>query len=101
MPTWPPEFKHLTVEQAWGFVRGDTALGDLPDKAKRELAGLSAWGESGKQAEMLSRDVDICTLTKYPPQSCDPEHIRSGLMRLGISDPEQNSGIPGYDPWAE
>ena len=92
MPTWPSDFKHLTVEQAWGFARGDTALSDVPGDAKLELAGLSAFGESGRQAETLDQSVAPISEGGYPP-SWNVEHIRSGLVQLGISDPEKNRDL--------
>ncbi len=101
VPTWPSEFKHLTAEQAWGFASPKrTILGDLSDDAKKELAGLSSFGKSGDQAEMLRQHVDMFTLGDSTP-NWDTEHVRSGLRVLKVADPEQNSGIPGYDPWAE
>ncbi len=85
MRPWP--FDNLTVGQAWGFARsGD--LQDLQDDAKLELAGLSAFGKSGDQAEELRSHVDPITMGRYPP-SWKADHVRSGLIRLGISDPEQ------------
>ncbi len=101
MPTWPPEFKHLTAEEAWEYVRfGDRILSELSDIAKEELAGLSSFGKSGDQAVMLSQHVDMFTLGDST-LDFDTEHVRSGLRVLKVADPEQNSGIPGYDPWAE
>ena len=104
MPTWPPEFKHLTARQAWGYVHsGDAILSDLSEIVKRELAGLSAFGKSGDQAELLSGYVDPFTMADHrlSGDHWDTEHVRSGLRELGVADPEEDSGIPGYDPWAE
>ncbi len=99
MPAWPSVFKHLTAKQAWRYVHsGDMILSELSKPAKKELAGLSAFGKSGDQAEMLSNHVDPITMANFPP-SWDPEDVKSGLVRLGVPDPEQNSRIPGYDPW--
>ncbi len=94
MPEWPLEY--LTREQAWGYVyaaeRGDYSasalelLQGLDDKAKRELAGLSAFGESGNQPELLSQSVVPFLLTDRP-RTFDPRHVRSALLRLGFSEP--------------
>ncbi len=98
MSTLPSEFKQLTAEQAWVYVHtGDMSI---PIGAQLELAGLSSFGKSGDQAEMLRQHVDMFTLGDSTP-NWDTEHVRSGLRVLKVADPEQNSGIPGYDPWAE
>ena len=90
MPEWP--LAHLTREQAWEYVhaaeRGDDSeklLRQLDDKALGEMAGLSAFGESGNQPELLSQSVDPFLLANYP-RTFDPQHVRSALLRLGISE---------------
>ena len=89
MAAWPSVFKQLTAKQAWRYVHsGDRILSELSNPAKKELAGLSSFGNSGDQAEMLSHHVDPITMGRYPP-SWKADHVRSGLIRLGISDPEQ------------
>ena len=50
---------------------------------------------------MLSSDIAIFTKTKRDLYEWDTEHVRSGLRKLKVTDPEENSGIPGYDPWRE
>lgn len=92
MPDWSLE--HLTREQAWGYVyaaeRGDYSasplelLQGLDDKAKRELAGLSAFGKSGNRPEFLSQSVEPFLLTTSHPRTIDPKHVRSALLRLGF-----------------
>ena len=92
MPEWPLE--HLTREQAWGYVyaaeRGDYGgsalklVDHLGDKAKRELAGLSAFGKSGNRPEFLSQSVEPFLLTTSPRRRIDPRHVRSALLRLGF-----------------
>ncbi len=91
MPEWP--LKNLTREQAWAYVyaaeRGDYGgsalkqLDHLGDKAQRELAGLSAFGKSGRQTEELSQSVDPFLLTDCP-RTIHPNHVRSALLRLGF-----------------
>ncbi len=99
MPTWPSVFKQLTAKQAWRYVHsGDRILSELSKAAKKELAGLSSFGNSGDQAEMLRQHVDMFTLGDSTP-NWDTEHVRSGLRVLKVADP--GSGIPEYDPWAE
>ena len=93
MTEWPLE--NLTREQAWAYVygaeRGDYSasalelLDDLDDKAQSELAGLSAFGKSGNQPELLSQSVDPFLLANYP-RTFDPQHVRSALLRLGFSE---------------
>ena len=103
MPTWPAEFKHLTAEQAWAFANStgsSSTLLELSHEAQGELAGLSSWGKSGDQVERLSHHVDMFTMGGSTP-SYNAEHVQSGLRKLGFADPEENSGIPGYDPWRE
>ncbi len=99
MPEWP--LAHLTEEQAWEYVhaaeRGALPLGlafsdgleilqHLDDKAQGELAGLSAFGESGNQPELLSQSVVPFLLTDRA-RTFDPRHVRSALLRLGFSEP--------------
>ncbi len=84
MPTWP--FNRLTVEQAWGFANGVVLLDDLPKKAKLELAGLSAFGESGNPPQLLSQSLDPITEGAYPG-TWNPWHVRSGLLRLDVRQP--------------
>ena len=85
MPTW--RFNHLTVEQAWCYVeKGDDILDDLSEAAQLELAGLSAFGESGDQPQFLSYHVDPITEGDYPG-TLDPAHVRASLIRLGIREP--------------
>ena len=95
MPEWP--LAHLTEEQAWEYVHAAEPLGlafsdvleilrDLDDKAQAELAGLSAFGESGNQPELLSQSVVPFLLTDRP-RTVDPRHVRSALLRLGFSEP--------------
>ena len=87
MLEWPLE--HLTREQAWGYVyaaeRGDSLelLQHLDNKAQSELAGLSAFGKSGRQPEHLSQSVKPFLLANYP-RTFDPRHVRSALLRLGF-----------------
>ena len=91
MPEWP--LAALTKEQAWKYVRaaerGDYSalelLDHLDDKAQSELAGLSAFGKSGNQPELLSQSVDPFLLANYP-RTFDPQHVRSALLRLGFSE---------------
>ncbi len=94
MPEWP--LGHLTREQAWEFVhaaeRGGGSelelLGNLDDKAKGELAGLTAFGESGNQPELLRLSVDPFLLTNRRP-TFGPMRVRSALLRLGISEQDE------------
>ena len=101
MAAWPPEFKHLTAKQAWRYVHsGDKILSELSKPAKKELAGLSAFGKSGNQREFLHSEVAMAT-KGGSTLDWDTEHVQSGLRRLGVADPKEDSGIPGYDPWRE
>ncbi len=101
MSTWPREFRHLTAAEAWEYVRfGDMVLSELSDIAKEELAGLSSFGKSGQQPEMLYSHIHMATMGGST-LDFDTEHVRSALRVLKVADPEQNSGIPDYDPWAE
>ncbi len=90
MPEWP--LAHLTEEQARGYVHaaecgnGGLALQHLDHKAQGDLAGLSAFGESGNQPELLSQSVVPFLLTDRA-RTFDPRHIRSALLRLGFSEP--------------
>ncbi len=84
MSSWP--FNHLTVEQAWSYANGDDILDDLSQEAKLELAGLSAFGESGNPPQLLSQSVDPITEGAYPG-TWDPWHVRSGLLRLDVRLP--------------
>ncbi len=97
MPEWPLE--HRTREQAWGYVyaaeRGDYSasplelLQGLDDKAKRELAGLSAFGKSGNRPEFLSQSIEPFLLTTSPRRRIDPKHVRSALLRLGFYEQDE------------
>ena len=86
--------KHVTPEQAWEVVHaleggdGDRTLGQLDENAQGELAGLSAFGWSGNQPELLSMSVDPFLLTDHP-RSWNAQHIRSALLRLGFSEPDE------------
>ncbi len=101
MHTWPSVFKQLTAKQAWRYVHsGDMILSELSKPAKKELAGLSAFGKSGDQRELLYTHVDMAT-KGGSTLDWDTEHVLSGLRELRVADPEEDSGIPGYDPWAE
>ena len=101
MPTWPSVFKQLTAKQAWRYVHsGHMILSELSNPAKKELAGLSAFGKSGDQRELLYTHVDMAT-KGGSTLDWDTEHVRSGLRELRVADPEEDYGIPGYDPWAE
>ena len=90
MPEWP--LAHLTEEQPWGCGHaaecgnGGLALQHLDHKAHSEMAGLSAFGESGNQPELLSQSVVPFLLTDRP-RTFDPRHVRSALLRLGFSEP--------------
>ena len=94
MPEWPLE--NLTRERAWGYVHaaergGYSHLGfldHLDDKAQRELAGLSAFGESGDQPELLRLSVDPFVDGNRLPKFA-PQHVRSALLRLGISEHDE------------
>ena len=102
MAAWPSVFKHLTAKQAWRYVHsGDMILSELSKAAKKELAALSAWGKSRGPVQLLSSDIAIFTKTKHDLCEWDTEHVQSGLRKLKVTDPEENSGIPGYDPWRE
>ncbi len=93
MPEWPLEY--LTREQAWAYVyaaeRGDSLelLQHLGDKAKKELAGLNAFGKSGRQPEHLSQSVEPFLLTTSHPRTYAPQHVRSALLRLGFIDQDE------------
>ncbi len=101
MAAWPSVFEHLTAKQAWRYVHsGDMILSELANPAKKELAALSAFGKSGNQREFLSLAIDLA-MKGGSTLDWDTEDVRSGLRVLKVADPEQNSGIPGYDPWAE
>ena len=88
----PKLLQYVTGEQAWEVVhageREDAidVLRGLGDKARRELLGVSAFGESGNQKEMLSQSVDPFLLTDRTG-TYDLQHIRSALLRLGIPEP--------------
>ncbi len=101
MAAWPSVYKHLTAKQAWRYVHsGDMILSELSKPAKKELAGLSAFGKSGNQRDLLYSEIDMAT-KGGSTLDWDTEHVRSGLRKLKVADPEENSGIPGYDPWRE
>ena len=79
-------FKHLTKEQAWRYVHDAETLDSLAEEAKLELAGLSAFGRSGDQREMLSSHVDPITKGGYPP-GWNLQDVHNALIRLGIPEP--------------
>ena len=75
-------------------------LSELSKPAKKELAGLSAFGKSGNQRDLLYSEIDMAT-KGGSTLDWDTEDVRSSLRKLKVTDPEENSGIPGYDPWRE
>ena len=109
---WPPNWQEKAEslrernprEQAWEYVhtaeRGDDSvlevLRQLDDKAKGELAGLSAFGESGNQPELLSQSVDPFLLTNRP-RTWDSQHVRSALLRLGFPGRAKPRGRRGTE----
>ncbi len=92
MSEWP--FKSLTSDQAWECVYAgeqedqneDALLDNLDSHAQKDLAGLSAFGKSGDQPELLMSHVDPITMGRARAD-LDPKHVRSALVLLQITEP--------------
>ncbi len=85
MSEWP--LTHLTREQAWEFVRTGER-GHLSDEAQAELAGLSDFGATERQPELLWQCVDPYLLTNRD-RMFDRKQIRAALLRLGFPETDR------------